>query len=231
MKLEMMWKKYLDREVRMLQDLPEEVRRKGKNVVFEPSEIIVSRGEFPRYIYFIEEGKATGLREYIDGSSYNYFLLDQSNGAVGLLEVLSGQNQSIATVCAVGKVKAVKIESAIVYEAIMQDIELIRKCTVLLANDLYKRSGNDGLLYYVSGIDRVRMFFVSFYQENVSRGHDKTVTVNVEYKDIASRIGMSERTVGRNIRKLKETGEILSVKKKIILGENEYRKLVDNIDS
>ncbi|RIY20453.1 cyclic nucleotide-binding protein, partial [Gardnerella vaginalis] len=51
------------------------------------------------------------------------------------------------------------------------------------------------------------------------------------YKDIANGIGMSIRTVGRNLQKLKETGELKNVQKKIIISKHQYKELQTNIYS
>lgn len=116
------------------------------------------------------------------------------------------------------------------YEEIMSDITLLRRCTTLLAGDLYKRSGNDGLLYYFRGIDRVRFYLVTYFEEHVVKDVSGTsVQVHAEYQDIAARIGVSVRTVGRNVQKLKEYGEISSRKKKIVISKDQYHMLLSHL--
>ena len=230
MKLEKLWGKYkLDGDFN-LQALPESLVKQGVLVEYEKNSILVSRGERPDYIYFIQEGMVAGIREYANGSTYSYFQLNSTNGSVGLLEILAGKEHYIATLSTITRVKALRIDAALVYQTIMEENELLRKCINLLADDLYKRSGNDGIMYYMSGLDRVRFFLLTYYE-----GHQKNaegdVFVEAEYQDIANGIGMSIRTVGRNLQKLKETGELKNIQKKIIMGKQQYEKLQANIYS
>lgn len=46
----------------------------------------------------------------------------------------------------------------VIYQAIMENMQLLRRIVNILAKDLYKRSESDGLMYYMEGIDRVRFF-------------------------------------------------------------------------
>lgn len=230
MKLEKLWRKYKPDGDFNLQALPESLVKQGVLVEYEKNSILVSRGERPDYIYFIQEGMVAGIREYANGSTYSYFQLNSTNGSVGLLEILAGKEHYIATLSTITRVKALRINAALVYQTIMEENELLRKCINLLADDLYMRSGNDGIMYYMSGLDRVRFFLLTYYE-----GHQKNsegdVLVEAEYQDIANGIGMSIRTVGRNLQKLKETGELKNIQKKIIMGKQQYEKLQANIYS
>lgn len=230
MRLIDLWKSYEVYGDFNIYSLPDELIKKGTQVEYKSNSILVSRGEFPDSIYFIQEGIVAGIREYINGNTYNYFQLDDKNGSIGLLEILAKQEKYIATIISVTNVKALKIDSAIVYQAIMEDTDLLRKCTNLLSNDLYQRSGNDGVLYYLPGIDRIRYFLIAYYESHQDMANEKgQITVDAEYQVIANGIGMSIRTVGRNLQKLKISEEIRSSKKKILLGRKEYEKLVKNL--
>lgn len=228
MKIKDLWNQYGESGEFNISSLPRELLQKGSRIEFEPNFILVSRGEFPRHIYFIQQGIVAGIREYKNGNAYHYFQLDHTNGSIGLLELLARQEKYIATIITKTRVTAIKIDSATVYGTIMNDLELLRKCTFLLAEDLYKRSGNDGLLYYMAGLDRVRFFLASYYEAH-SGGAKGQIFLAASYQDIANEIGMSLRTVGRNIQKLKSLGEIKSIRKKIAIGQAQYERMIKNI--
>ena len=67
--------------------------KKARLKKYEPNSIIVSRGDAADSVYFIKEGSVTGLREYANGSTYNYFELNSINGIVGLLEIMAGEKK------------------------------------------------------------------------------------------------------------------------------------------
>lgn len=232
MKLEKLWEKYKADGEFNLRALPESLIKQGVLIEYEKNSILVSRGERPDYIYFIEEGMVAGIREYANGSTYSYFQLNNTNGSVGLLEILAGKDSYIATLSTITKVKALRIDAALIYQTIMEDKELLRRCINLLSDDLYKRSGNDGIMYYMSGLDRVRFFLITYYEGHQNQKNAKgEILVEAEYQDIANGIGMSIRTVGRNLQKLKETGELKNIQKKIIISKRQYEKLQANIYS
>lgn len=230
MKLEELWKKYGLKRPFNVSALPKDIVNRGTKAEYLAGSIIVSRGEYPDNIYFILEGTVAGIREYSTGNIYDYFRLDNSNGSIGLLEIIAKRKKYIATIVAITKVTILRIDSALIYQTIMEDINLLRMSANILSDDLYKRSGNDGALYYLSGLDRVRYYLTNYYQEHLELKNVKgQVEVNAGYEEIANAIGMSIRTVGRNLHILRESGEIKSNKKRIVLEERQYRKLLNNL--
>lgn len=207
--------------------LPGALQQQAETIRFPARSLIVTRGEMPSYIYFIQSGIVAGVREYENGNEYNYFRLDNANGCIGLLELLAQETSYVASIICMTEVIAARIDAAAVYCAIMEDINLLRRCTALLASDLYQRSGSDGALYYFRGIDRVRYYLIAYFEENSK--HGGSVTVQEEYQNIASHIGMSVRTVGRNIQKLRQSGEILSKNRHILMTREQYLKMVQAI--
>lgn len=227
MQLEELWKKYNSYDHFNLSVLPESIRAQGVRVTFPPGSVIISRGDPPEYIYFFEKGTALGTRNYNDGNNYYYFRITKENGCLGLLEVLSHHSRIVATVVASTEVTVLRISSALIYEYIMSDLSMLRSCLRIVACDLYQRSGNDGILYYQRGIDRVRYYLVQYC--NLHGNGDRPVLVRPDYQTIASNIGVSVRTVVRGIRSLKETGEITSEKKKISISREQYETMLEAI--
>ena len=227
-RLEELWKKYSPYNQFNLSVLPEEIKSQGVRLTYEPHSVIISRGEFPKYIYFIESGTALGTRDYKDGNNYYYFRITSKTGSVGLLEVLAHEPQTIATVVASTRVTVLRISSAVIYEYLMTHLDMLYNCTYIVAHDLYQRSGNDGILYYQRGIDRVRFYLVQYYMLHASKG--QKILVEPDYQTIASNIGVSVRTVVRSIQKLKELGEITSVRKKIYISEKQQLIMLEEIE-
>lgn len=224
--LEKQWEKYEGTDVN-LSIFPEEMIKQGKTVIFPPHKIVVSRGEFPTYLYFIKSGRTVGSRDYADGNEYSYFQLDHRNGNIGLIEILAKKDKYIATVKSVTEMEALRIESEIVYRYIMENPEMLRRCITFVARDLYMRSGNDGILYYLDGLNRLRHYLLDYYETHKEQG--RQIVVTAEYQDIARRLGVSIRTVGRSIRKLKDNKEIMSVNKKIVLTKESRELLFQNL--
>lgn len=227
MQLEELWEKYREYDCFNLSVLPEHILKQGVRVTYPPRSVILNRGEFPKYIYFLESGIALGTRDYNDGNNYYYFQIGTENGCLGLLEVLSHQPKVVATVVAGTEVTVLRISSAVIYDYIMNSPEMLFRCLHIVSNDLYQRSGSDGLLYYRRGIDRVRYYLVQYCSLHGEAG--QTVRVSADYQTIASNIGVSVRTVVRSIRALKEQEEISSVRKKILISPEQYQTMLEAI--
>lgn len=228
MGIQQKWDRYARETVFNFSVLPEEIQRKGKELTFQPKQFIVFRGDSLRYIYFIKSGSALGTRNYADGNEYNYFLIDSENGSIGLLELFAREAEYIASILCTTEVTTIRMDAEIIYDYVMEDKEMLHRCITLIAQDLYKRSANDGRFYYMDGINRVRHYFIDYYNIHLKE-KNKKITVYAEYRDIATSVGISIRTVGRSIRQLKENGEIQSKNKKVIIDENNYQLLLSSL--
>lgn len=229
MGIEQKWLQYAHETVFNYAILPQEIQNKGKTILFQPKQFIVLHGDYIRYVYFIKNGSAMGTRNYADGNEYNYFLIDQQNGNIGLLEIFAREPKYIASILCTTEVTAIRMDAEIIYAYIMQNQEMLRRCITLIAKDLYQRSANDGRFYYLDGINRVRHYFVDYYQKHLKESKKK-VTVYAEYRDIAASVGVSIRTVGRSIRQLKEKGEIQSNEKKVMIDADNYNLLLSSLN-
>ena len=228
MQLEQLWKKYggihFDVDV-----LPKEIVEQGKKMVFHKGEEIVSQGELLKYIYFIKSGQTIGGRNYEDGNEYKYFRIeyDKVNGGIGLLELLAQRDKYVASIICETDVEILRISAEAIYEVVMNNPEMLRRCVLIIAKDLYECSAREGDLYYLSGVNRLRNYLIRYFEIN-DMGSDKVV-VREEYQDIAKQIGVSVRTVGRSIQKLKQSGEILSISKKVVLTKEKINMLKQNL--
>ena len=221
------WAKFESETVFNFSILPEKIQKYGKEMAFHPKQFIVSRGEALKYIYFLKSGSAMGTRNYTDGNEYNYFVIDQENGNIGILELFAREPEYIASIMCTTEVIAIRMDAEIIYDFVMENTDMLHRCITLIAQDLYKRSANDGKFYYLDGINRVRHYFVDYYNEHLKEGSRK-ITVYAEYRDIAAGVGISVRTVGRSIQKLKDNGEIRSVNKRVVIDENSYNLLLSS---
>jgi len=227
MNLERMWEKYSAETEFNYWTISKWIEGYGTRLKYDPNTVIISRGDFPQYVYFLVDGIALGLRDYEDGKDYSYFQVDKLNGNIGLLEVLARKDKYVATITSLTKVELIRIDSTIVYEQIMSDLSLLRRCSVLLAEDLYNRSGNDGIFYHFKGIDRVRYYIIRYYETN--RINTETIQLKEHYNDIANQIGVSVRTVGRSMKQLKELSEISSKQRRLFVSYEQYKKMNQHI--
>lgn len=229
MNLKNVWKKYEVREPLNYSDVKELIKEHGCPMVFEAGSTIIEKGDFPNAIYFIIKGLAVGQRSFEDGNEYNYFRVDKTNGNIGLLEILSRKEMYVASIRCISEVHLVRVDSAIIYKLLMNNLTLLRKSSFLLATDLYQSSKKEGINYYYQGIDRLRLFFIDYFNQKSFETKQNQYQVETTYADIASQIGMSTRTVGRAIQKLKVNNEINVIKKKIYFDNQQVERMQEEI--
>lgn len=228
-----MWQQYQLTGHFNVHDLPPELLKQGTKLSFQPKQTVVSRGDFPSDVYFVLSGEAVGLREYADGNEYSYFQLDENKGVVGLLEVIAQKEHAIATVIAKTPLEVLRLPAVTIYRRLQTDVDLMRKCMAWLAQDLYTRSGNDGLFYYAKAIDRVRFYLVTYYEQKshlLATTKENELVVAASYQEIAKQLGISVRTVGRVIQKLRLADEVSTDKKKIFLSPHQYKQMLLKIE-
>lgn len=203
--------------------LPASLAARTTRKVYLPEEIIVSEGDSLQYVYYIESGVVDGMKRFESGKDYHYFNLDRFNGAIGLLELFSRQSAIIATIVAKTKVTILRIPADELYLFAMNDLPLLRKISFHIANDLYRDSGLNGRLFYLSGMERVCFYLADYFRKN---SFPQTfVEVKQSYQTIANHIGVSQRTVGRAVRDLRAEGLCAIHGKHIRISREQYEKL------
>jgi CRP-like cAMP-binding protein len=203
--------------------LPAALLPRCTNKKYLPEDVIVSEGDSLEYVYFIESGVVDGMKRFESGKDYQYFKLDRFNGAIGLLELFSRQSTIIATILAKTKVSILRIPADELYVFAMNDLPLLRKISCHIANDLYRDSGLNGRLFYLSGLERVCFYLTDYYQKNA--GLQAFVVVGHSYQAIANHIGVSQRTVVRAVRDLRELGFCSMSGKHIQISREQFKQI------
>ena len=205
--------------------LPAALAPRCTRMKYLPEDVIINEGDSLEYVYFIESGVVDGMKRFESGKDYQYFKLDRFNGAIGLLELFSRQSSIIATIVAKTKVAIQRISADELYLFAMNDLPLLRKISFHIANDLYRDSGLNGKLFFLSGVERVCFYLADYFQKNSYP--QSFVEVKQSYQTIANHIGVSQRTVGRAIRDLREEGLCTIRGKHIRISREQYEQLVD----
>ncbi|NLI54623.1 MAG: Crp/Fnr family transcriptional regulator [Clostridiales bacterium] len=203
-KLEDVWNRFDVSYGTALDLLPAALNPRCQRKKYAPGDVIVSEGDSLAYVFFIESGTVDGMKCFESGKDYQYFILDRFNGAIGLLELFSRQRTIIATIVAKTNVSILRIPADELYVFAMNDLPLLRKISCHIANDLYRDSGLNGKLFYLSGLERVCFYLTDYFQKNAYP--QPFVVVRQSYQTIASHIGVSQRTVVRAMRDLRAHG-------------------------
>ena len=225
MTLKAVWQQYDIGQPFNYQDMVPYLQGQQQKVNYRSGQTIITRGDFPESIYFIISGLAIGRKLDREGNDYRYFQVGSDNGNLGLLEVLSRQEAYVATITCLTAVQVIKVDAALVYQLVMDHLVLLRKCSFLLATDLYQRSSNDGRYYFYSGTKRLQLFLIQYFEIHHPKTSSQQLIVKFNYEEIAAQIGVSVRTIGRSISKLKQRHELSMQGKRITLSDRQYQQM------
>jgi len=222
-KLEEVWSRFDISYGTALDLLPPALLPRCKQKKYAPGDVIVSEGDSLEHVYFIESGTVDGMKRFESGKDYQYFKLDRFNGAVGLLELFSRQRTIIATIVAKTRVSILRLPADELYLYAMNDLPLLRKISCHIANDLYRDSGLNGKLFYLSGVERVCFYLTDYFQKNAYP--QQFVVVKQSYQTIANHIGVSQRTVVRAVRDLRAQGLCSMRGKRILITREQLEQI------
>lgn len=222
-KLDRIWNEFEISYNNALDLLPAALAAHCTRKKFAPGDVIVSEGDSLEYVYFIESGIVDGMKRFESGKDYQYFILDRSNGAIGLLELFSRKSEIIATIIAKTSVSILRIPADKLYTVAMSDLQLLRKISYHIANDLYVDSGLNGRLFYLNGFERVCFYLTDYFQKNA--GSQAFVIVRQSYQTIANHIGVSQRTVVRAMHDLRENGLCSMSGKRICISQKQFERI------
>lgn len=223
MKIESVWRQFDISYGNALDLLPQSLATCCTRREYIPDEIIVSEGDSLEYVYFIESGIVDGMKRFESGKDYQYFKLDRSNGAIGLLELFSRKSEIIATILAKTNVSILRLPADELYAFAMNDLPLLRKISYHIANDLYVDSSLNGKLFYLDGLERVCFYLTDYFQKTI--GSQSFVIVRQNYQTIANHIGVSQRTVVRAIRDLREQELCTMAGKHIRISQKQFERI------
>ncbi|QIL50624.1 Crp/Fnr family transcriptional regulator [Weissella coleopterorum] len=228
--LDHIWNLYNDDQefnYKMIKDFADQ---NGKRMKYEHGSQLVTAGDEPQFVYFIVSGTVGGKKLFLDGSEYSYFEVDNQRGNIGLLELLAMKKHYVVTIRCITDVEVVRIPSALIYLKIMEDIQLLRSCIRLVANDLYSSSNREGRLFHLKGVDRLRLHLLRYYEQSKTR-QDSIIIYNKTQSDLAAQIGLSIRTVSRALKLMTEQEEIQLCGRKIKISSQNYLNIVNSINN
>lgn len=209
--------------------LPESIMSKAVIKKFKAKSTIVKKEDAVKNVYLLLKGEFRVINEFSDGNIYAFANILPLN-FIGELEVLSGQVVNAGSLVAVTDCIVLQFQLGEFKKCLEENHEFLLLVSRQLANKMYQTSSEIGSVLYYRGIYKVKIFFVRYYQK-AKNSQSKIILIDKKRQIIANEIGISEKTVERSIKKLKEENFISVVKGKIYIDEKQYLQLLANIDN
>jgi CRP/FNR family cyclic AMP-dependent transcriptional regulator len=147
---------------------------------------------------------------------------------VGLIEILASKQKIAATVETVTECVTVKISKKDFLKWMEKDHYLSIIVAKKMAKDFYSIAYSNGELLLNSTMYTFISFIIQWAKEQIGEG--KEAFINKKRQQIADELGISLRTVQRNIKKLKQE-ELITVKNaKVYVNKKQYNLLINKLE-
>lgn len=212
---------------KILDGMPGDIRERCIIKEIKKDGTIIGKGDEIKYVDILCQGELNVINEFANGSIY-VFDTNKAIDFIGEMEALAGESKSVVT----NRAKTHCIVMRVPKKDFIKWTEKDSYITMIIAKKLAKRlchtSGYQGYSHYYPAAHMIKRFIIEY----VSREIESVTVVNIKMKrqDIADILGLSVKTVGRNVTKLKDQ-ELVSVRKgKIYVDRKQYQMLKDSME-
>lgn len=191
----------------------------------EKGRTFIKEGNPVDMIYFVGEGiiKATDYR--ICGIAFDFMLFTKvyAYGGMEVIMDLDTYRTSLQTVtnCTVLKIPKVKFS-----KWIHTDVRAMKYESKLMAEYLLEQARNVRVFLFLQGIDRLTILLTIRYENYANNGILKLRNSRQELSEFT---GLSEKTITRSIKKLKEEGLLSKEGNLIIMNREQYNLLKERL--
>lgn len=211
----------------LLIEMPDEIKKRCVVQEFEAKTTMVKKDENPKYIYIIYSGILNIFNEFENGKILQTARVHDMD-FVGVMEALASKDKIAATVETATKCTALRMPKDDFLDWMQRDHELAILVAKKMADNFYSTTYSNGKLLLNSTMYTLVSFIIDTVKDDIVMS--ELGIVNKKRQQIADELGISLRTVQRNIKKLKETGLITINTGKINVDIVQYKGLVDKLD-
>lgn len=207
--------------------MPAEIRMKCVVQNFDAKTVMVKKDDEPKYIYIIYSGTLKIFNEFQNGRILETAIANDMD-FVGLIEILASKDKIAATVETVTNCVALRISRKDFLKWLENDHYLAMIIARKMARDFYNIAYSNGELLLNSTMYTIVSSIIEWTKKDIEEG--KVAFINKKRQQIADELGISLRTVHRNIKKLKQQGLITIDLAKIYVNSDQYKALIDKLD-
>ncbi len=190
----------------------------GKRFITQNDEI--------RGIYILIAGKVNVLEEYRTGDVY-IFQENTVPSIFGEMEIIADMEGFLASLLAKTDCLLVVIPKNVYTDFIRRHPQILYQRAQFNLKDLLT-SGRDNRLYLqLQSTDRMKLYMIRKYKRKDTEEH---CVLSMTKQEIADEIGYSQKTVLRALKVLDQEGYLTVSGHKILIKEEQYRKMVDSIE-
>lgn len=144
------------------------------------------------------------------------------------LEIMSGELINATTLVAQTDCMLLKFTASDFLNALKLDSEFLFFTSQQLAQKMYKECYRLGDNLFTNGLDKLKNYLVNSYCE---KGSNSELIIRKTRQVIANEVGVSEKTINRNVKHLVDQKLLEIYKGKICIKQLHYESLLKQIDN
>ena len=212
---------------RLFRNCTEEVKYYMSVIDVEADQTFIKAGEECKYIYIILSGKVTGVEWPMHEKSY--FFKDFGPGDFfGEIECFAGLQRYRISILSSTKCQLLAIPSVYYMEWMHMDVDALFMRTQENISRLVLQTAEARKYLFMEGKDRLMVHLVRKYEQKIPA--PEILVLNQTRARISEEVGISIKTLDRNIRKLEEMNLLTLNKGKIVITKAQYLQMKQDID-
>lgn len=205
----------------LFQNCPEFVISAACLVSFRIGDELFRAGKPCDYIYFILSGKVRGIEYQQPGNMYVFMEFTEAD-ILGDYEVFGEIPECRVTIQAVEPCKALAIPANIYVAWMHMDINALYLRIQKIMNTMTHQMSDERKYILLNCRERLILFITEQYRK---KGNNKEYKFHMTQPELADRIGVTVRTIQRNLLSLEKEGMIAVKAGKICISADQYQKL------
>lgn len=212
---------------------PNEIDTYCKVKVYEKGSRIMNKGDYLDRLIFLSNGNIKVVNEFESGLNYTKLQLE-SVCLLGHIEALSKEDIIANTIISESRCVCIEMSKEQFIRWTTQSHDFALKVLKSLAIDFYMTIINQGEHLLNSSIYKLVKLLIDISESEFAKAkgnEKKECIIKDTKKNMAEKVGVSERTINRNILKLKDMNFISNRNRKIIITKDNYEKLKEYLST
>ena len=211
----------------LFRNCTEEVKYYMSLVEVDADQTFIKAGEECTYIYIILSGKVTGVEWPMNEKSY--FFKDFGPGDFfGEIECFAGMTNYRISILSSTRCRLLAIPSVYYMEWMHIDVDALYMRTQENMKRLVSQTAEARKYLFMDGKDRLMVHLIRKYEQK--QPLPDTLELNQTRARISEEVGISMKTLNRNIKKLEDMKLIRLNKGKIVITKEQYLQMKADID-
>lgn len=211
-----------------LKGFPKKLESQLEVVRVEKGTIIHQRNYPIDFVCLIADGIFHVISEFKTGVLYNYKVLTAPSIS-GDLESLIDQDLAAATVRAYTDCTIIKMPVSTFVRWFEEDGHIARTICRIRVKHVYDEGKNKGENVIFASYYRLLILLARYFEKIPSRSK---ITLSKTRQELSEEIGVSVKTIQRNLLRLEEEGLLTKDKRKLVITKDQYKeisKILENI--